>query len=102
MMKKTAIELPLENALSQSLNVNKLFVVSNGRHLASCIIGQSCMQGIQDGRLVLSCDVNSKSQLLAHSLQIDIALSFQLLLKNVESQVSWYELFMFSGPLLSY
>lgn len=48
--------------------------------------GQSCMQGIQDGRLVLSCDVNSKSQLLAHSLQVDIALSFQLLLKNVESQ----------------
>jgi len=91
-MRKTAIELPLENALSQSLNVNKLFV--SGRHLASCIIGQSCMHGIQDGRLVLSCDVNSKSQLLAHSLQIDIALSFQLLLKNVESQVSWYEFFV--------
>lgn len=52
------------------------------------------MHGIQDGRLVLSCDVNSKSQLLAHSLQIDIALSFQLLLKNVESQVSWYEFFV--------
>ncbi|XP_069702487.1 tetratricopeptide repeat protein 17 isoform X1 [Periplaneta americana] len=48
--------------------------------------GQSCMQRIQDGRPVLSCDVNSESQLLAHSLQIDITLSLQMLLKNVESQ----------------
>jgi hypothetical protein len=55
--------------------------------------GQSCMQRIQDGRPVLSCDVNSDSQLLAHSLQIDITLSLQMLLKNVESQVSWYEVF---------
>lgn len=49
------------------------------------------MQRVQDGRPVLSCDVNSDSQLLAHSLQIDITLSLQMLLKNVESQVSWYE-----------
>ncbi|PNF37345.1 hypothetical protein B7P43_G00484 [Cryptotermes secundus] len=48
--------------------------------------GQSCMQRVQDGRPVLSCDVNSDSQLLAHSLQIDITLSLQMLLKNVESQ----------------
>lgn len=101
MLRKTAIELPFENELFQSLNINRLLVVTSGRYLASCIIGQSCMQGIQDGRLVLSCDVNSKSQILAHSLQIDIALSFQLLLKNVESQVSWYEFCMFSGPMLS-
>jgi hypothetical protein len=56
-----------------------------------CTAGQSCMQRVQDGRPVLSCDVNSDSQLLAHSLQIDITLSLQMLLKNVESQVSWYE-----------
>jgi hypothetical protein len=101
MLSKTAVELPFENSLSQSLNISKLWVVTNGRNLPSCIVGQSCMQGIQDGRLVLSCDVNSKSQLLAHSLQVDIALSFQLLLKNVESQVSWYEFFIFSGLVLS-
>lgn len=97
MLSKTTVELPFEISLSQSLNISKLCVVTNGRHLPSCIVGQSCVQGIHDGRLVLSCDVNSQSQLLAHNLQVDIALSFQLLLKNVESQVSWYEFFIVSG-----
>jgi hypothetical protein len=55
------------------------------------------MQRIQDGRPVLSCDMNSESQLLTHSLHIDITLSLQMLLKNVESQVSWYESFISSG-----
>lgn len=49
------------------------------------------MQRIQDGRPILTCDVKSESQLLAHNLHIDITLSLQMLLKNVESQVSWYE-----------
>lgn len=45
--------------------------------------GDKCLPQIQkDGSAILSCD----SQLLAHHLQIDITLSLQLLLKNVESQ----------------
>lgn len=47
------------------------------------------MRRIQDGRPVLSCDVSSESKLLAHSLHIDISLSLQMLLRNVELQVSW-------------
>ncbi|XP_021915404.1 tetratricopeptide repeat protein 17 isoform X2 [Zootermopsis nevadensis] len=48
--------------------------------------GHSCMRRIQDGRPVLSCDVSSESKLLAHSLHIDISLSLQMLLRNVELQ----------------
>ncbi|XP_067009164.1 tetratricopeptide repeat protein 17 [Anabrus simplex] len=48
--------------------------------------GQSCVQRLQGGRPTLSCDLNSDSQVLAHSLQVDFALSLQMLLKNVESQ----------------
>jgi len=59
------------------------------------------MQQIQDGRPVLSCDVNSESQLLAHSLQIDITASLQMLLKNVESQVRLCGLFICSVSVLS-
>uniref|UniRef100_A0A1B6E4T7 Tetratricopeptide repeat protein 17 n=1 Tax=Clastoptera arizonana TaxID=38151 RepID=A0A1B6E4T7_9HEMI len=40
-----------------------------------------CIPIVQDGTTILNCD-----QLLAHHLQIDITLSLQLLLKNVESQ----------------
>jgi hypothetical protein len=68
-----------------------LYIFARMKYLASCISGHSCSQRIQDGRPVLSCDVNSESQLLAHSLQIDITLSLQMLLKNVESQVKWYK-----------
>lgn len=50
--------------------------------------GQSCMQRTgDDGKpSVLSCDFNSDSQMMAHNLQIDITLSLQMLLRNVESQ----------------
>uniref|UniRef100_A0A1B6GM84 Tetratricopeptide repeat protein 17 n=1 Tax=Cuerna arida TaxID=1464854 RepID=A0A1B6GM84_9HEMI len=41
-----------------------------------------CVPQIQDGSSVLSCD----SRLVAHHLQIDITLSLQMLLKNVETQ----------------
>lgn len=50
--------------------------------------GQSCMQRSgEDGKpSVLSCDLNSDSQLMAHNLQIDLTLSLQMLLRNVEAQ----------------
>jgi len=45
--------------------------------------GENCLPQTQrDGSTVMSCD----SKLLAHHLQIDITLSLQMLLKNVESQ----------------
>ncbi|XP_024944685.1 tetratricopeptide repeat protein 17 isoform X3 [Cephus cinctus] len=46
--------------------------------------GQSCMQR-GDGDSVLSCDVATGSQTLAHNLQMDITVSLRLL-KDVESQ----------------
>ncbi|XP_046477083.1 tetratricopeptide repeat protein 17 isoform X2 [Neodiprion pinetum] len=51
--------------------------------------GQSCMQrGGNDA--ILTCDVTSESQMLAHNLQIDLSVSFQLL-KNVENQLTKIE-----------
>lgn len=50
--------------------------------------GQSCMQRNGDDSKpgTLSCDLNTDSQMMAHNLQIDITLSLQMLLRNVESQ----------------
>lgn len=50
--------------------------------------GQSCMQRTGDDNKpgTLSCDLNTDSQIMAHNLQIDITLSLQMLLRNVESQ----------------
>lgn len=51
--------------------------------------GQSCMQRGGDDA-VLTCDVTTDSQMLAHNLQIDLSVSFQLL-KNVENQLTKIE-----------
>lgn len=50
--------------------------------------GQTCTQRSGDDNKpgVLSCDLNTDTQMMAHNLHIDITLSLQMLLRNVESQ----------------
>lgn len=50
--------------------------------------GQSCTQRSGDDNKpgILSCDLNTDTQMMAHNLHIDITLSLQMLLRNVESQ----------------